>query len=218
MFVHASSFNQDISSWNVSKVWNMYGMFSHASSFNQDIGNWDVSNVTDIYDMFNAASSFNQDLSSWDVSKVTNMDETFDGSNLSTDNYDKLLTAWSQLNLQQNVVFGAINTSFCNGETAKQSIIDNFGWTFTDTGLDCATASTEDISKSLFTIYPNPTTDVLFINGNTNPTGISVYNVLGKEVISQTSNTVDVRKLPKGFYFIKIKDELEENIQKFIKK
>ena len=68
-----SSFNQDISSWDVSNVTDMGIMFNGASSFNQDLGNWDVSNVTDMAGMFNGASSFNQDLGNWDVSNVTNM-------------------------------------------------------------------------------------------------------------------------------------------------
>ena len=39
-----SSFNGDISSWDVSNVTNMGQMFS-GSQFNGDISNWDVSNV-----------------------------------------------------------------------------------------------------------------------------------------------------------------------------
>jgi len=64
-------FNQDISSWDVSNVTNMYEMFESASSFNQPIGNWDVSNVTNMYEMFENASSFNQNLSTWNVENVS---------------------------------------------------------------------------------------------------------------------------------------------------
>ena len=48
--------------------------FQGASSFNGDISSWDVSNVTNDED----ASSFNGDISSWDVSNVTDMNRMFD--------------------------------------------------------------------------------------------------------------------------------------------
>jgi surface protein len=72
-----TAFNQDISSWNVSKVTNMDHMFFYTTAFNQDISSWDVSSVIDMSCMFFGAEAFNQDISTWVVSKVTNMEGMF---------------------------------------------------------------------------------------------------------------------------------------------
>jgi surface protein len=56
----AATFNDDISSWNVSRATMMNGMFYGATSFNQDLSTWDTSSVTDMAALFHGASSFNQ--------------------------------------------------------------------------------------------------------------------------------------------------------------
>ena len=60
-----TSFNQDISGWDVSNVTSMSGMFFLATSFNQDIGDWDVSNVTNMHRMFGGGGSFSQMTGCW---------------------------------------------------------------------------------------------------------------------------------------------------------
>ena len=77
LFRDESSFNVDISTWDVSSVTSMKAMFRRAESFNQDIGAWDVSNVTNMEEMFRGARLFNQDIGDWDVSSATNMSRMF---------------------------------------------------------------------------------------------------------------------------------------------
>jgi len=79
-FGNASSFNQDISSWNVSNVEDMGSMFMSARSFNQDLSSWDVSNVTNMNRMFSYALVFNQDLSKWCVTNISSEPTDFSTS------------------------------------------------------------------------------------------------------------------------------------------
>ena len=91
MFWGASSFDGDLSGWNVSNVTNMFGMFSGASSFNQTLNSWDVSSVTDMSYMFFGASSFDQPLNSWDVSSVTDIYNMFERAS----SFNQPLNGWN---------------------------------------------------------------------------------------------------------------------------
>ena len=221
LFWSATSFNQDISGWDVSSVTDMKYMFSYATSFNQDIGAWDVSNVTNMLSMFWQAYSFNQDISDWDVSNVFNMGLMFWESDLSTENYDAILTGWSALNLQQDVSLGANDINFCTSEIARQSIIDTHNWSILDAGLessDCSSLSVDDLSRLSFSIYPNPTNSFIFIENIENPMTVSIYNLLGEKVHStMNTNKIDVKKLSNGVYIIHIHDKTGQMNKQFIK-
>lgn len=71
LFLDKTTFNSDISDWDVSNVTDMESMFENASSFNQSLNSWDVSNVTDMDSMFKGATNFNGNISSWNTGSVT---------------------------------------------------------------------------------------------------------------------------------------------------
>lgn len=161
MFMGANAFNQPIGLWDVSSATNMRKMLQSASSFNQPIGDWDVSSVTNMRTLFFAAGQFNQDIGGWDVSKVRDMNAVFKSSSFnqdisrwniksvlnatelfvnntvfSTENYDKLLIAWSQnpeVVEDLDINFGSVQFSAA-GQAARDTLINDFNWTITDGG------------------------------------------------------------------------------------
>lgn len=134
MFNSAVNFNGDISSWNTESATNMVAMFSGATSFNQDIGNWDTSSVDAMISMFDNAISFDQDISFWNVSNLIAAFNMFKGTGLSVENYDSLLNEWSKQQLQNGLTFDAGNSFYCDGQEARQRLIDDFDWIIKDAG------------------------------------------------------------------------------------
>ena len=136
MFQGAKSFNQSLNNWDVSSVKEMWAMFKYASEFNEPLNDWDVSSVTDMWRMFYDAETFNQPLDNWDVSSVTDMNSIFDQTNMSTQNYDALLLAWSVQNLEFDVRFSAVNITFSSAsEDARNKLIEFYNWEISDGGI-----------------------------------------------------------------------------------
>ena len=191
-------FNADIRNWDVSGVSVFIGMFSGATSFNQDIGSWDVSNAIGMDEMFENAGDFNQDIGSWDVSVVGSMNFMFYGAF----DFNQDLSSWC-VGINEPILFSDYSD-------LTESNMPVWG--------TCPTASVDDQNQLDISIYPNPTNDKLFIQGLLNTSKVSIYNVLGKLVLSQTiSKEIDVKQLSKGVYILKIIDEQKETVRKFIK-
>ena len=120
MFNGATSFDQSLSSWDMSNVAVISGMFNGATSFNnggismidqwafpavtsidylfyeasasnQPIGPWDTQAITTMVSTFENATAFNQNLSTWDFRNVTDMTNFISNSGMDTSNYDSLL-------------------------------------------------------------------------------------------------------------------------------
>ena len=218
MFSRANNFNQPLNDWDIGNVIYMTNMFAEASAFNQSLNDWDTSNVTSMPGMFAEASAFNGDIGSWDVSSVTNMGSMFSLSGFSTNNYDAILNSWSQQDVQSGVTLGAAGINYCNGADARQSLEDNNGWIITDAGLDCSTASIDDQNQLDISIYPNPTSDIVYIDGNYTQLKVIIYNVLGKEILNKSiTNSIDISHLDNGVYILQLSDGVKLITRKIIK-
>jgi hypothetical protein len=121
---------------NLQNLTNMSLMFFQASSFNGNVTNWDVSNINTMRAMFRDCFVLNPNTSNWDVSNVTDMLVMFQGTALSTANLDGCYQNWSQLSLQLNVVFGAGTVQFTSAaQSGRNILVNTYNWTITDGGL-----------------------------------------------------------------------------------
>jgi len=214
-----SLFNHNIDSWDVSSVTNMERMFSGNENFNQPLGNWNVNNVTDMWAMFRLAQSFDQSLENWDISNVDEMGSVFQDTALSTENYDETLISWANLSLQQNVQFDGGNSNYCNSETARNTLINDYDWIITDGGLDCSQLSNNEFLKTPVTLYPNPFKNKITFTSNATINAIKVYNIFGQLIAKPNlvDNTINLGTLDEGVYFINIQTNTGEITRKVIK-
>ena len=72
---------------------------------------------------------------------------------------------------------------------------------------DATTASINDYSNAI-TIYPNPTTSIVTLQGDKRY-DIEVYTLQGKKVMALTGNTIDMSHLSSATYIVKALDKVE---------
>jgi surface protein len=104
-----------ISAWTTSNVTTMQNMFNNTPSFNQPIGSWNTYNVTNMSGMFNNATQFNQPIGSWNTSNVANMSQMFRNAEF----FNQDIGGWDVSNVQSMTTmfqrFGVATSSFNNG-------------------------------------------------------------------------------------------------------
>ncbi|RLE45298.1 hypothetical protein DRJ25_05870, partial [Candidatus Woesearchaeota archaeon] len=154
------SFSQDIGDWDTSNITMMRGTFYGNAATGLGIGAWDTSNVTNMDCLFcGAPVQVKHDLSGWNVSSLQSAKDMFAQTALSTTNYDALLISWSEQSLQNNVTFDAGNSKYCAGESAREKMINLYGWTITDGGkTDSCLPSAPEVS-SITRTDDNPTAE-----------------------------------------------------------
>lgn len=80
--------------------------------------------------------------------------------------------------------------------------------------------SLNNTDYNLLKVYPNPTTDFIYIDSNKKIEEVVVYNVSGQmlEMSYENMDTLDFSNYSSGIYFIKVKTDHEEKIFKVIRK
>jgi hypothetical protein len=117
---------------------NMQRAFMFCSSFDVDVSAWDISSVTILTECFRGATSFDQNIGGWDIDQVTSFNNIFLQSGLSTANYDALLIGWDAQSVQEGMTPNFGSSKYTGGGTAaaaRANLISSDGWTITDGGI-----------------------------------------------------------------------------------
>jgi len=70
----------------------------------------------------------------------------------------------------------------------------------------------ENLSKVIF-IYPNPSSDKIFINDLKDGTKVRIYNVNGQMIMSKAYiGSLNISSLPSGIYFLRINDKMNNQM------
>jgi len=165
---------------------------------------WNSSNSTGVIgndQSLNNSSDFNA------FPEGYNYNGSFDG-----EGYDAFF--WSSTESSANIAWFR-NLSCCNLLLVRNSFDKPFGFSVRFV-RDAQTASVGDNSIYNFKIFPNPTKEYLNIDCSSIES-VLVYDILGKELIKDTTNRINVSHLPKGVYFIKASDGMNSSTKKFIK-
>ena len=175
--------------------------------------NYSVSFVTASFSITKASQSITFD-------SLTHTDDVFD---LSATTTSGLEISYTSSDNSVATISGKTVTVLKAGSTiitASQSGNNNYhAATDVSQVLEIQVLGLGESVLSNLKLYPNPTSNYLYIEGNDNPVTISIYSVLGKKVISaKNTNKIDVKGLSNGIYIIRIKEGLKEVIKKFIKK
>ena len=141
-----------LNNWDVSTITTFETFLYNAGpviygSFNQDLSSWDVSNANTFYYMFDGCP-VNQSFAAWDVTALGTTNPTTAGLEfispetsqtpfMSTANYDATLISWASQAVQSGVTMHFKRAQYTLGgaaEAARNTLINTYGWSILDAG------------------------------------------------------------------------------------
>ena len=92
--------------------------------------------------------------------------------------------------------------------------------TFVEDEAACSALSVGDHAFELgLSVYPNPTSDIVYIDGNYTQLKVIVYDILGKQLMNKSiTNSMDISHLGNGVYILQLSDGAKLTTQRIIKK
>ncbi len=119
--------------------------------------------------------------------------------------------------------FTIINASSVSGTFATTNFPAGYTFNVTYTGTTVtlevtSTLRTIDREITIFKMYPNPVTDELTIQleGATELENVTIYNLLGQEVLTSTERIINTSSLASGTYMVEVKTNIGKETEKLI--
>ena len=115
-----------------------------------------------------------------------------------------------------NVAMGGIAGAVDPGFTESAMIVD---YVKVYQQVVLGTSNTLDLDASL-KLYPNPATDKIHISSKIPISGLALYDVYGKLILTRENNTesIDVSRLNSGVYFLEVSSSTQKAVKKVMVK
>jgi len=123
---------------------------------------------------------------------------------------------WMELS-DKNATGNSASFEFTKGSSiSNPTTADKPSFSANSVKWEPTSSKVEDIRKSHFTVFPNPTIGIFNISGE-NLTEVEVRDMTGKLIFHGTGRTIDISEQSIGTYFVKISNGEKVEIKKIVK-
>jgi len=154
---------------------------------------------TSIQTLADVANNFHIYTMNWSPDQITFLIDgvgfyTYNPAVKNDDTWPFYLEQYLLLNIAMGGNGGAIDPNF-----SQSSMVIDYVRVYQNT-----TASTEDVFANKFSVYPNPSSDVLNIRTDEPIEKVELYNTIGQLIVAKKTTNINISSLKTGIYILKI--------------
>ena len=154
---------------------------------------------TSIQTLADVANNFHVYSMNWSPDQITFLIDgvgfyTYNPAVKNDDTWPFYLEQYLLLNIAMGGNGGAIDSNF-----SQSSMVIDYVRVYQNT-----TASTEDVFANKFSVYPNPSSDVLNIRTNEPIDKVELYNTIGQLIVAKKTTNINISSINIGVYILKI--------------
>ena len=154
---------------------------------------------TSIQTLADVANNFHVYSMNWSPDQITFLIDgvgfyTYNPAVKNDDTWPFYLEQYLLLNIAMGGNGGAIDPNF-----SQSRMVIDYVRVYQNT-----TASTEDVFANKFSVYPNPSSDVLNIRTNEPIDKVELYNTIGQLIVAKKTTNINISSINIGVYILKI--------------